>query len=849
MNLPRAIPAIAAMVLGLAPRSGAAEFFVAPDGNNENPGTLAEPLATPAPVMGRLAPGDVVSFRGGRYDHTRAFAARNLRGREGRPIVFRAYPGERPLFDGTVRLRGTWRRHADVIYKVRVDRPMWQLFVGRRVMSEARWPTMLYHDGYCEGTVWDREGRYAQAAVPGSSPTKTVDIGLPGRRLVDVEGSFEGGLLVANNASWHTNAMKITAHSPGADHIEHAETGGADRGRVAGHLKKAEAGHAKAVRRSKKSGKTPGPLGLWYYFVTDSLACLDDPQEWCFEGGGDAGGGTVYFCPPDRADPTGTDVRGKVVSYAVVVRDCEHVVLDGLGFFACTFAVVGSSRCEVRNSDLAFPSTVMSELGKSRACPTIISTDSRAVRALQGANDPLGRDGAGPPVWEAKAPPAASAIESPGGNVLYNCAFLGGTQGPGLEVAGPAARVENCRFENLDWYLAATPGFGLTMSSPGGALRRNTIRTSGCSEGVKIGAPQTIELNHISDCGHLQNDGGQFQTSPGGQQGVIYRHNWSHDSNKYAIRFDGDVTKGMKPGVDPDTIAKGGKYGNIVANVAWNTNRTIYVKGNYHRVVGNTSFNHWMADIVVRGFKDKTGWENSRTITLNNCTTYLSASRSEMVPKAHPVPGTVSHNRSGRNIRGFLRDPDNLDFRPKTGSAVVDAARGLRDVDFRMPGAKTPTQDIGQLLLFPKVGRVRDIGAYEFGATYYWIPGRKLPRASTPVPPDGAGAVKADADLMWLEGLGARAHRVFFGSDERAVAGARKGSPEFMVELPATTNIFTPRERPAEGVTYFWRVDVVREGGAVINGEVWRFSRDGEPHVRRRWPPRGGGGGEAGLED
>jgi hypothetical protein len=837
------------MVLGLASGSRAAEFFVAPGGSDENPGTIDEPLATPAPVMGRLAPGDVVSFRGGRYDHTRAFAARNLRGAEGRPIVFRAYPGERPVFDGTIPLRGTWQRHADGIYKINVDRPMWQLFVGRRVMSEARWPTMLYHDGYREGSVWDREGGYARAAVPGSTPTKTVDMGLAGRRLVDIRGSFTGGLLVANNASWHTNAMKITAHSPGSGSIEHAETGGADRGRVASSLKKAEGGYAKAVRRSKKSGKTPGPVGLWHYFVTDSLACLDDPYEWCFEGGPGAGGGTVYFCPPDRAAPTGSDVRGKVISYAVVLRDCEHVAVDGLDFFACTFAVVGSSRCEVRNSDLTFPSTVMSELGRSRACPTIISTDSRAVRALARANNPLGNKASSPPPWEARAPAAASAIESPGGNVLRNCAFIGGTQGPGLEVFGPRARVENCRFENLDWYLASGPGFGLTMSSPGGVLRRCTIRTSGCSEGVKIGPPQTIELCRISECGYLQNDGGQFQTSPGGQQGVIYRHNWSHDSNKYAIRFDGDVTKGMKPGVDPDTVAKGGKYGNIVANVAWNTNRTIYVKGNYHRVVGNTSFNHWMADIVVRGFKDKTGWENSRTVTLNNCTTYLSASRSEMVPKAHPVPGTVSHNRSGRNLREFLRDPDNLDFRPKRGSAIVDAAKDLGGVDFRMPAAKMPTLDIGKLMLFPKVGRARDIGAYEEGARYYWIPGRKLPRASTPVPPDGSGAVKADADLMWLEGLEARAHRVFFGTSERAVADAGEGSREFVKELPATTNVLTPPRPLAEGTTYFWRVDVVREDGNVVKGKVWRFSRDGKPHVRRRWPRRGSGGGEAGLED
>ena len=129
------------------------------------------------------------------------------------------------------------------------------------------------------------------------------------------------------------------------------------------------------------------------------------------------------------------------------------------------------------------------------------------------------------------------------------------------------------------------------------------------------------------------------------------------------------------------------------------------------------------------------------------------------------------------------------------------------------------------------------------------IPGRKLPLASTPVPPDGAGAVKEDADLMWLEGLGARAHRVFLGTDERAVAEAGEGSREFMKELPATTNVFTPRSPITTGKTYFWRVDAVGARGETVKGGVWRFSRDGKPHVKLRWPRRGSGGGEAGLED
>ena len=54
------------------------------------------------------------------------------------------------------------------------------------------------------------------------------------------------------------------------------------------------------------------------------------------------------------------------------------------------------------------------------------------------------------------------------------------------------------------------------------------------------------------------------------------------------------------------------------------------------------------------------------------------------------------------------------------------------------------------------VGSAPDIGAYELGDLNYWIPGRQLDTATTPIPPDLGINVKTDADLMWLAGKNAR---------------------------------------------------------------------------------------------
>jgi len=91
---------------------GAAEFFVAPDGDDEAAGTRAAPFASIQRAQRAVAPGDTVVIRGGIYRMRPARIAREERifayvtlldrsGEPGRPIRYRAAPGETPVFDFT----------------------------------------------------------------------------------------------------------------------------------------------------------------------------------------------------------------------------------------------------------------------------------------------------------------------------------------------------------------------------------------------------------------------------------------------------------------------------------------------------------------------------------------------------------------------------------------------------------------------------------------------------------------------------------------------------------------------------------------------------------------------------
>ncbi len=93
---------------------GAQCYYIAPDGDDSNDGSLAHPFASTNPIIDIISAGDFIYFRDGSYgeraqgqivnyanwlpDH---YAVAYIRrdGEENRPITFKAYPGEQPVFD------------------------------------------------------------------------------------------------------------------------------------------------------------------------------------------------------------------------------------------------------------------------------------------------------------------------------------------------------------------------------------------------------------------------------------------------------------------------------------------------------------------------------------------------------------------------------------------------------------------------------------------------------------------------------------------------------------------------------------------------------------------------------
>jgi len=162
------------------------------------------------------------------------------------------------------------------------------------------------------------------------------------------------------------------------------------------------------------------------------------------------------------------------------------------------------------------------------------------------------------------------------------------------------------------------------------------------------------------------------------------------------------------------------------------------------------------------------------------------------------------------DIRDELRDVNNLDFRPKSGSSLIDSG-------IEIEGIHTPIAGITDGV----VGSAADAGAYEYGDSHYWIAGHQTDKARFPIgATDQSTTAKPDLDLIWMEGLDSVSNLVYFGEDPEQL--------EFKVEQDG--NIFDPTPEDGElleaGKTYYWRIDTRTQDDTIIEGDTWSFTVD-----------------------
>jgi hypothetical protein len=263
--------------------------FVAPNGSDRNPGTINQPYLTVQKCATSVASGGTCEIRAGTYRET-------VTPRSG--ITIASYDGELVTMDGADPVTG-WTLYKGSIYKAKVilnTGDTNQLFVGNKMMTEARWPN--------GNDLFNVNWATAQA---GTTISKIVDPNLP-----DVDWTGAKIHLWSGSDPWVNQTGAVTGSSKGEVSIDVGQTS------VIPYICPATGG---------------------YYYLFGTLAALDAEQEWFY----DSLASTLYFWAPAGVDPNGLDVRAKKRAYAFDLSGKSSVTIRNIGLFGSSINMDASS--------------------------------------------------------------------------------------------------------------------------------------------------------------------------------------------------------------------------------------------------------------------------------------------------------------------------------------------------------------------------------------------------------------------------------------------------------------------------------------------------------------------------
>ncbi|NLS97240.1 MAG: hypothetical protein GXX96_34310 [Planctomycetaceae bacterium] len=330
-GMPRRDPTATRTRLPQLPEPGAT-YYVATDGSDTNPGTETAPFASLARARDAVAErkragglpkgGIAVLVRGGRYTVDSTFSLTEADGGTAEsPVVYQAYPEEKPVFAGGVQVSGF-----TAVDDPNIEKRLPEVSRGKVVVVDLKAQGITDY-----GKILPRG--YGQGGYPANP---WVDLYVNGRAM-DLARWPNGGFVKTGPV--HAGKMGSSeADKPGGfEFLEDrpAQWQAADDVWAFGYWSHLWAGRSVPVVSINKSTKqiTTGSRASYGYragmpyYLFNVLEELDEPGEWYL----DRSAGKLYLIPPGPLDDATVEFPIFAKPF-VVIRDAEHVTLRGLTF-------------------------------------------------------------------------------------------------------------------------------------------------------------------------------------------------------------------------------------------------------------------------------------------------------------------------------------------------------------------------------------------------------------------------------------------------------------------------------------------------------------------------------------
>jgi hypothetical protein len=665
-------------ILALTINLGARDLFVSPSGNDSADGSEKTPLRTVQAALDRAQAGDVCKVREGTYREKAVFKSS---GEGGKSVRLQSFPGEMVIFDGTETVKGAWEKHKGSIYKIQLPKNtrVEQLFVGKEMMIEARWPNMRF-DQRCDRNCWAKTDKGSAHGLVISQEVAATGI------------DWTGAMAFLNVAhQWWTWNRPITKHQAGSASLGYAAN-------LVGLCDFDPALH----KRSKE--KLEEEWGDDYFYLYGKLEALDVETEWFH----DLKTGTLYFFAPGGVDPSKLEVRYKVRDYALMAKDRHDLVISGINFFGATFRLEDCSRTLVENCELLYPSyaRTITEYDENRqeSVFTKVVGDHNMVShcSLAYANN-LGLMVMG----------EHNTVED---CIIHDVNWSGTLIYPALQLSASPHLGVNW-FDSIQYPPTPRTIQNSDATSRGNIATHNSLFNGGSSLLVYQAADSVVEYNHIHDGGLACKDVSLIYGCWPFSRGSVVRYNWVH-----GCQTEGYGGRGGQGGIGirADDQSRNNIYHH---NVVWDCGEIgITMKGEDNLAYNNTMFHIGteaspMFDILMQGGPEPVKtfavqWpqlakQNQWSEVINNAAKIITGARKDGEHKLDEQledSALVHNNLQKADIAAMLVDPDHMDFRPKKGSPLIGAGAVI-------PGYAEAVN-----------GKNPDIGAYQSEGER-WVPG------------------------------------------------------------------------------------------------------------------------------
>jgi hypothetical protein len=275
--------------------------------SDRNPGTASRPFATIQKAASVAVAGDYVNIRAGTYRETIAPADS---GTPGYPITFQPDGDAVVTVSGADPADGGWTIYRGSIYQKTIALPVTgyqeqitgnttllanQVFVGGKMMIEARWPNVANSD--------DLLNRADFRPVPTGAWTTGVGTTLRDAGIPDIPGGWTGGTIWF--IGWfQPQSSTITVSSAGQ------------------------------IQFPAKAGDKNYHFHDSYY-LTGKLGALDAEKEWFYDGT------KLYLWAPGGGSPENVEVKRR--NYAFDLSGKSNVTIKNLRVFAATITTDSNS--------------------------------------------------------------------------------------------------------------------------------------------------------------------------------------------------------------------------------------------------------------------------------------------------------------------------------------------------------------------------------------------------------------------------------------------------------------------------------------------------------------------------